>query len=258
VTYRVEDEGLYIYVSSHDATNQTRYYRWDYQENWQFHTYYQSFFVSDGTKIRPRTPAEDVYNCYQSHASNVIILSNTLKLQQDVISQQPVTFVRGASEKVSNIYSIQVRQYPLTPEAYDFWQNMKRITEQTGSIFDAQPTQLTGNIHNTADAAEPVIGYISAGTVAARRIYVKRFDINKAWLDEENAGCDLDENYKPFVYNNNGSNEVGQFLVPRLYLPLAEFYKKVDLTGLGFGSSSFRCGDCTTRGIKIKPSFWPY
>ncbi len=258
VTYRDADEGLYTYLYTHDATNTTRYYRWEYQEDWQFHTYYESLFIADGSRVRRRTAAENVYYCFQTQQSNVITLGNSTKLAQDIITQQPITFVRGASEKVNYIYSIEVRQYPLTQEAYIFWQNLKKNTEQLGSIFDAQPSQLTGNIHNVANAAEPVIGYISAGTVAKKRIYVERFKINRAWLDEENKGCDLENLYKPYVYNSNGENQVAEYILSHLALPLTEYYKNVDLTGRGFSGSPFYCGDCTMRGVTQKPSFWPF
>ncbi|MEP6583784.1 MAG: DUF4249 domain-containing protein, partial [Ginsengibacter sp.] len=38
-----ENGGVKIYVNTHDAQNNTRYYRWDYEETWEFHsTYYSS------------------------------------------------------------------------------------------------------------------------------------------------------------------------------------------------------------------------
>ncbi len=34
--------GIQIYANTHDPNNNTRYYRWDYDETWQFHSFYQS------------------------------------------------------------------------------------------------------------------------------------------------------------------------------------------------------------------------
>ena len=42
---------------------------------------------------------------------------------------------------------------------------MQKNAESLGSIFDEQPTQITGNIHSVTNPSEQVIGYVSAGTV---------------------------------------------------------------------------------------------
>ncbi len=257
ITYKALNEGLYISVNTHDASNDTRYYRWDFQENWEFHPYYFSNYVVDKNlnNVRERALGEYVNDCFQSQKSNSITINSNAKLTQDVISQQPITFVSGNSEKVNYIYSIEVRQYPLTEEAYNFWQNLKKNTEQLGSIFDAQPSQLTGNIHNTANIAEPVIGYISAGTIAKKRIYVKRSDIARRWLTAGNESCKIDS---LLLTDKFGTNQVREQLLTYLQIPLETITKIGTPTPIGYTGSSRYCGDCTTRGTTKKPSFWPY
>jgi hypothetical protein len=41
-------------------------------------------------------------------------------------------------------YSINVRQYGLTKEAYNYWQIIQKSSQQSGSIFDPQPAQVIG------------------------------------------------------------------------------------------------------------------
>src|SRR5476651_1278349 len=48
VGFTIKSTGLQIYVNAHDATNNTRYYKYNYSETWQFHSYYRSEFISDG------------------------------------------------------------------------------------------------------------------------------------------------------------------------------------------------------------------
>ena len=38
--FTMKNDGLQIYVNTHDANNSTKYYRWDYEETWQFHAKY--------------------------------------------------------------------------------------------------------------------------------------------------------------------------------------------------------------------------
>src|SRR6202012_4114028 len=89
-----------------------------------------------------------------------------------VVYQNPLTQIPLTSEKVETKYSIIVRQYALTQEAYNFYQNIKKNTEQLGSIFDAQPSQLSGNIHNVTNPNEPVVGYVTVSTVQSKRIFI--------------------------------------------------------------------------------------
>src|SRR5476651_2447504 len=42
VGYNITNSGLSIYNNTHDATNNTRYYRWQYEETWKFHAVYFS------------------------------------------------------------------------------------------------------------------------------------------------------------------------------------------------------------------------
>jgi hypothetical protein len=49
-------------------------------------------------------------------------------------------------ERISSRYSTLVRQFAISPNTYNYWQNLKN-TEQLGTLFDAQPSQLVGNAH---------------------------------------------------------------------------------------------------------------
>ena len=40
--FRQEEKGVQIYVNTHDDSNNTRYYRWDFDETWEIWSYYYS------------------------------------------------------------------------------------------------------------------------------------------------------------------------------------------------------------------------
>ncbi len=67
-----------------------------------------------------------------------------------------------------------VKQYALSLEAYSFYTNLKKNTEQLGSIFDALPSEIEGNIHSDNNPSEPVIGYITVGSTTSQRIFVDK------------------------------------------------------------------------------------
>jgi hypothetical protein len=250
IGYKIKNNALQIVVNAHDPGNNTRYYRWDYEETWRFHSKYKSSFISDGKDIVPRTEAEDIYTCFGNKISNTIVITSTSKLSQDVVSELPLTDIPASSQKISMRYSILVRQYALSKQAYGFWENLKKNTEQLGSIFDALPSEIMGNIHNVGNAAEPVIGFIEAGTVTTKRIFIDREQLPEDWVTEYPKGCSLDT---ALYKNKYGNDEVQQILVPKLALPI---YALGDLPIVGFLRSSFECADCTLTGTKKQPDFW--
>jgi hypothetical protein len=51
-----------------------------------------------------------------------------------------------------------VYQYALTKDQYDYWTELKKNSEQLGTLFDAQPSQLNSNIHSM-EIHRLVLGY---------------------------------------------------------------------------------------------------
>jgi hypothetical protein len=119
-----------------------------------------------------------------------------------------------------------VFQYGLTKEAYDYLGKMKKNTEQIGSIFDPQPSYLTGDIQCISDPSEKVIGFISFGVIREKRVFISPFEIskiNKNWFYTH---------YCEYLEPNQDS--IRERKLP--YPP-----------------------DCyTCSGTQIKPSYWPY
>ena len=248
--------GIQIYANTHDPSNTLKYYRWDYDEAWAFHAKYVSFYVSNGTTLVVRRPDQDVSYCYSSDVSSAIVLGSSAKLKQDVIYQSPIIFIASTSEKIESEYSILLRQYALTADAYNFWTNLKKNTEQLGSIFDAQPTQLTGNIHCTTNPAEPVIGYVSVCTVASKRVFISNANL-PAWVATYPYDCSYDPSWVADTIHTYGYTYYNDLVDnPQVYLA----FLPPPLPGNGIPpvlkEIPTYCADCTNRGTTKAPQFW--
>jgi hypothetical protein len=264
VNFVIQNNGLTIYSNTHDPNNNTKYYRWDYTETWIFHSQFDSFFKSNGDTVLARDYINDqVYTCWTNSISSTIILNSSAKLAKDVIVDNPIIFIPSSSEKLSSKYSIQVRQYALTGDAYSFWENLKKNTEQLGSIFDAQPSQINGNIHSLTNPSEPVIGYVSVGSVSSARIFIANQQL-PAWADSPNdPSCILDSFY--YAYTPKGStaapvNQVNAFInykkgATNPEIPI-ESISPPGSPPIGYTASEPSCVDCTLRGTNKQPSFW--
>jgi hypothetical protein len=127
VTYKITPKGLQINSNTHDATNSTRYYRMAYEETWKYHARYNSELIIKNGEIVSRREDEQIYYCYRGDKSSNIILASSEKLTQDVIFERPIILIPPSSEKLTLKYSILLKQYALTKEAYEFWENIRKI-----------------------------------------------------------------------------------------------------------------------------------
>jgi len=270
----VSEPGMNIYANTHDGDNKARYYRWEYQETWEIHPAFESVYKSNGDTVLPRDMVHDnIFNCWQHNNSSTIILGSTAKLMQNVISNSPLTFIPASSEKLGDQYSILVKQYALTPGAYNFYTQLKKNTEQLGSIFDAQPSEIAGNIHSVSDPSEPVLGYVSAGTSTSRRIFIKkiqlaaydwhftpfysdcqiffdnRYEIPCCYISIMAGGVQVNQVDTYINYNKPGFTTVPLIPVDPITQP--------GIGIIGYTAAMRECVDCTLRGTNIKPPFWP-
>jgi len=256
IGYFIKDGLVHLYVNAHDPANNTRYYRWDFDETWIFHSKWGSDFVLDAThtKIIPRPSSQQIFYCFGNDVSSNILLTSTAKLNKDVVYQSSLTEMPVTSEKLEVKYSILLRQYALSPEAYSFYQNLKKNTEQLGSIFDAQPSQIAGNIHNEANAAEPVVGYMQVTNVQSKRIFLTSAILPPSTSAIFPYNCEQDT---ALYRDKQGYDQVQNTLIrfPPNYIPTRGIFTPTGAL-IGYLYSEPLCVDCTLRGTTKTPLFW--
>lgn len=250
--FSTDGGNLQILANAHDNSNNTRFYRYEYEQTWRFSSRYPSNYKVANGLVVPRPPDEQIYNCFAGERSSTIALASTSKLAQDVVKDAVVTNIASTSEKLSVRYSILVKQYALTKEAFEFWENLKKNTEQLGSVFDALPSQILGNIHNVSNPAEPVIGYISVSTVQTKRLYINKSELPESFVSKFPYDC---EEGKSLYSGLQGINEVAGNILNFIYVPTGAIVNDRGVI-LGFSRSSSECVDCTLRGVTKAPGFW--
>lgn len=92
-----------------------------------------------------------------------------------------------------------VNQQSITEEAHTYWRKIDRIANQSGSIFDAPPAPVLGNIKNVTNPEEIVLGYFEVSNVDSLRNFVTKSSLSDFFLFTENV-CTNSSN--PF--SNNG------------------------------------------------------
>jgi hypothetical protein len=260
VYYRVQGNGVEVYADTHDPTNNTRYYRWDYVGTYEFHSAFSSLLYLqtvpvDSVMIRPL--ADQVYTCWHNDISSAILINSSAKLAKDVITENPIQFISSSAEELEDRYSILVKQYALTGDAYNYYSQLKQNTEQLGGIFDPQPSQLTGNFHCISNPGEPVLGYITAGSASESRIYIDTRNL-PAWLtNSPYTNCKMDTDlYAQPSGPTSFINEVEERIYSGFDIPIYPIQPPGAAHPLGYSGGSPSCVDCTLRGTNKQPSYW--
>lgn len=242
--------GVQIYANTRDVNNKSRYYKWDFVETYEFNSRNFSTWIFDNRMERPRNlVTEDIYTCWRTVKSNTIILASTAKLTNDVLNKAPIERIPPGNEKVGVKYSILVNQQVLTKDAFDFWEILRKNTEQVGSIFDAQPSKLRGNIHSVNNPDEIVIGYVSAGTIEHKRLFIDATEIPREFRYTKPAACLVDTIYRaefPNIFYSGYQIPVDALFDPPPLPPPPK----------AFTTTATACIDCRLRGTNIKPAFW--
>jgi hypothetical protein len=259
VGFQVKSNGIELYSTTHDPTNNSRYYRWDYKEDWIIHSAYQSNLEVQTTPVDTivaRPLKDQIFVCWRNDVSSTIILNSSAALSQDIIAYNLIAFVGSNSEKLSNEYCITVNQYVLTKDAFNYWQNLKKNTEQLGSIFDAQPSEIAGNIHSADNPAEPVIGFITMGEPAQKRLFIGNSQLPMLWFQQvltPYSNCPLDSLY--FVDPANSNSNTTLLLYLGGAIPIDPILTPREVL-IGYSASGAYCVDCRFRGTTTRPSFW--
>jgi hypothetical protein len=249
-------QGVQLYLSTHGASTAARYYRWEYDETYQFTAAYQSAlaYEASSNSLVQRPAADQLFTCWRTEPSTAILQGNTAQLAQNTLADAPLLTVLPSS-KLRYGYSLLVRQQAQTQAEYTYWEALRKSTENLGTVNDPLPGRVTGNVHALADPAEPVLGYVGVHSVAEKRLFIDgaRFPTprpNSVLNDPFYATCappDGAAERSP-LYLLYLQQCRGGFLIPLARDPIVT-------STIYFGTPA--CVDCRLHGTSVKPSYWP-
>jgi hypothetical protein len=223
-------EGCQIYIDTHDPTNNSKFFRWDYQETWKIRL---PFDIPNQT-------------CWISNNSKDINIESSLAFKEDRIPRHPVTYISNATDRLKTTYSILVNQYSLNEDEYNYWKKLKSITVSVGGLHDIIPASIPSNIVCIENPAEKVLGYFSVSAISSERIFIK--DSFQGMVDQY-AKCATDTLYGGPDYIEG----LGISIWTLFDTPAAPFSSP----RIRIFTETKGCADCTVRGNTIKPTFWP-
>lgn len=244
-----------INIDANDTETKNKYYKINYIETWEYRSPLKSTLVFSDRNgfitINFRRNQDELFKCWKSDSNKAVLIYSTLNLNSSNISKFKINKVEVGTKKLNNAYSILVNLNTISQDEYKYWEDLKKNSELTGSIFDPQPSQVFGNVTNIADKKDNILGYFSVHSLSQKRITKLNSDLpNTEVVSTKTSDCFL----TPI-----GLNEAGQ-ATKEGYLLLS--YRYDPLTGqiIGYFRGQQDCADCrlvAPKGTNNKPTFMP-
>jgi hypothetical protein len=139
-------------------------------------------------------------------------------------------------------YSLLVKQFTVSKNAYTFWNAVKESNSDDELLYSKQPYQVRGNVFNTSDDTEPVLGYFHVAGISEKRVFVDR---PKAPVPLRYSVCELDEaDFEAYGQRH---------MADPVYYPIFA----IESPGGRRAIPPKGCVDCTLKGgTTEKPDFW--
>lgn len=252
ITYKITDdrENMNFYVSTGSDGQGSGYYRWTASETWEYHVEYYATHYYDvrSESIVPFEGENNTYYCWNSDFISSLMIGSTEKLKEDKIDDLYLFSKHNDDMRLQYVYSVNLVQRAISKEAYSYWDTMLKNSDDVGGLFSPQPSELRGNIYCENDPDRQVLGYISASSVATKRVFFHSNEMRfyKPPKREEVELIEIPEEERKTRYI------VDQMRVYTYYETEMMIYTD------RFTWLPRKCVDCTFYGgNKNKPDYWP-
>lgn len=249
----VEGQGIRIFLDVENREEACQYFRWDYEEVWKFYVPHPIEDRYTGPHEFESIPVENHICWGHSLSKEILIHSATEKKNSDQISRKQLLFIAsGRSNRLQWQYYIHVRQYSISLQEFEYWKNLKELTESTGGLFEKQPFPTLGNIRCINNEHEKVLGYFQVSAKKSVEMYISHSQIKELDIPSYEYPCKIIH-----VARENLYDLYYRVLLNQGYL----FYKYGQYDAWGKTQFAFfftdpECADCSLTGDPERPDFW--
>lgn len=256
------DEGIGIFVESQNSQGNSRNYRYQFEETFKIVAPYwtgQDLVAPDenSCEVSLVNDNRSARECFMANSSKEILQYSTSNLVEDKVDHYMVRFLNKDNYSIAKRYSILVKQYVQSNEAYAYYETLNEYAGQESPFTGSQPGFLEGNITYTGGGSGKVIGFFEVSSEREKRIFFNYSDFfdtpstasyveecipNAPALQTLNGTCHLSvlvrDNAIRYLRDNDEQSEDGEDESgPYMVVPRA-------------------CGDCSIAGTVEAPEFW--
>lgn len=233
----VSQKGLQFFIDLKATNSTNRYFKWEFDETWEYHSFFPIEYIWNGKKTEEVIPVDySLITCWRTTSVNDIFTLSTKNLSSNSYNSLNIHFVGNLTQRLVYGYSLLVRQQAINEKAYYYWDQVRINNNQNGGLYSQQPFSIVGNLKFENSSEDEVFGIFYVASESQKRFFfheIKNLDFDFS------SECNL----VPAVFKNIA--EVPCYVVFRS-----------DSGEWLWAQKS--CFDCRLSGGTIfKPDFWP-
>lgn len=238
--------GIQFYLDMTGSASDSRDFMWQLEETWEYWAaLFSQYIRREGEEVISFHSNDHFFKCWKTYPIGEIYTKTTRNLSVNALKRNSLNFVSNETDRLKVKYSLLVKQQSLTRRSYVYWEKMRAQSRETGGLYETQPSSAIGNICNTADPDEVVLGIFYATQQRTKRIMVDN-------ISSENDPFEFKIPYLTCEWKNATSTfqSGGDF---------PYYLKSANWTGYGppYLTADQICFDCRIRGgINVKPDYW--
>jgi len=238
---------IQVLLDTHDSTNNTRYYGWDYDETWKFK-------VPLDVEAKPEWKT-----CYKYNTSVFFKIGTTIERTSDIVDRHLLQNIDESSNRLYFRYTILAKQYSFTEQTYKYFEDLIKLNQNQGTLFDVTPYSLVGNVKNLNNKNVPVLGYFVVAGASQKRIFIDRSELPKEFNPTDGFDdCSARIIRVPASLTDFRQDHLVDSLMNEGYVIYEQFYTPIDQFTPGWQLSLAKplCFNCTLTGESKIPDFW--
>jgi hypothetical protein len=112
--------------------------------------------------------------CWPSIYDKAPIVSEKKLLNDNHVERLHLAFVPARKDYFREKYYFQVDQMSVTPEAFEYWTNIKKQSGTGNDLFQTPSAKTLGNMKPVGDAKTPIMGLFGVSSVRTVSFYINR------------------------------------------------------------------------------------
>lgn len=256
-----EKDGVQVLVDTEDPTGNAKYFRYEYEETYKIVAPYPSSFNAEIFDFEPisgtyqviLTPKEPEEICYSTEFSTGINQTATTELNENRVFRFPVKYLSKFDAKIQTRYSVLVKQYVQSVEAYTFYKIIKELGSIESLLSQGQPGYVAGNIFSEENPDEKVLGFFETSSLTTKRIY---FNYDDFGLQKPPYFVDCDLLLLDYRDNSELDGDPDEREIIRTYIQFYDYQVVSFAQGFLYTIAKPECTQCTYFSSNVKPDFW--
>ncbi len=242
VYFVADEKNVTVYVDVNAQESESGYVGFSYEETWEFHAdFIPEQIVNPQSWTFTMLMADwPYYWCYRSYIApqRVLLDYTSMSSQTD---RFPITAFSRTDNRNHKRYSILVRAYALSRDAYLYNKQTQEMSDVGGSLFTPDPGQLKSNLVCDSTPERKVMGLVLAAEVSSKRVFMNGTYYISTRPSTASFVIPDPSDYSKYYYDMN-------------YRPVMTTAVG-EATGLAWGPH--RCTNCLEGGgTQERPEFW--